>query len=85
MKRAILSSILLFCTVSASAPAPDFPARLIAFHQLYDPFFRDYFGCAAHETDPSRCDPKTGHMDYAEYSKARKAAMKLFDLVAPPI
>ena len=58
-----------------------FADRLWSFNQAYARFFRVYFGCPLEAFEESQCSPTTrARFDYPGYVKARKAAMKLFDL-----
>lgn len=45
-------------------PVDSYGEKLIQFHQVYDPYFRKYFGCPEHGTDISECKPEQGVRDW---------------------
>ena len=82
MKRSFLLALLLLCAAARSDTPfeKDFGARLWALHRHYGPLFLKFFGCPKEAAVIDDCHPQLGVIDYAEYGKARKAAMDLFDL-----
>ena len=77
MKRLLLVPALLLC---CSGSESDLGPRLARFHAHYNPFSRHFLGCPPAAREMDECDPRNGWIDYQEYSKARKAAMELFEL-----
>ncbi len=63
---------------------PDFDdlrAKVIEFERAWDIFVRKLFGCRLEgELSAETCDVAEGTVDYAAFSRARRAARKLFEL-----
>lgn len=78
MKRFLIS--MLFVLSSPAQTRSDLTADLAAFHEHYNVFMRDYFGCPKNAVDIAECVPTNAVMNYKEYRASRKAAMKLFGL-----
>jgi hypothetical protein len=78
----------VFLIALTAAPATDmeFAERLKAFDDSYQPFVMTLCGWQPgtppelNSKGEAMCALAKGHIDYASYAKARKAAMKLFDL-----
>jgi hypothetical protein len=89
MRRAILSlpvlRLVLGVLVCLPASAPTIPYYLyenvLGFEKHWDIFVRDLYGCnRVGETTLETCKPTQGSINYREWSGARRAAMKLFEL-----
>jgi hypothetical protein len=78
--RRSLGVLALVLTAAASTSREDLASRVVEFHRHYNPFSRALLGCPKGAREMEECDPRQGSIDYAEYVKARKLAMRLFDL-----
>lgn len=71
----------LLLTISLLAiPLSEFDTKLDNFFRHFDIFLRHYQGCPLSSFDSSLCHPEKSFTDYKEYSAARSAAAKLFNL-----
>ncbi len=82
MRRLI--PVLLIAVAHAGQSPNDLSLRLVHFHEHYDPFLRKYFGCPPAARQVTECDPKSGSVDYHEFTQACREAIKLFALPTDP-
>jgi hypothetical protein len=76
----LLLLLLILLPLSAEAPDPhEFARRLAVFDAPYERFKRNYCGIPESVSGPVQCQDGL-KWDVVEYGKARKAAMRLFDL-----
>jgi hypothetical protein len=79
-------AVFLFALIATPATDMEFAGRLKAFDDAYQRFVYTLCGWqpgVAPEVNAkgeAMCLLAKGHTDYATYAKARRAAMKLFDL-----
>ncbi len=52
----------------------DFGGKLLEFHQVYNSFFRKYFGCPDTATDVEDCIQSKGILDYKLLNQVRRKA-----------
>ena len=84
--RFIRLAVFLLALIAAPATDVEFAERLKAFDDAYQPFVATLCGWQPgvppelNEKGEAICKLGKGHTDYARYAKARRAAMKLFDL-----
>lgn len=81
----VMCSVLLLLGVRPTTPQDyDFLQKVVNFEKHYDPFYRKLAGCPPASKRPilgeGDCRPREGVLDYADFRKARQAAMSLFDL-----
>jgi len=75
----LLVSVALFATNTSSQD--NIYKRSVDFDIHWNSFIRELFGCPkTGGTDATVCQLQTGHINYAAFLKARREAMKLFDL-----
>lgn len=55
--------------------------KILRFEKHWNPFCREFFGCPETGMTTVESCINTQRVDYEQYFKAKKAAMKLFDLV----
>lgn len=82
MRRAFLM-LALVVVLSAQTVQDDFTLKVINFERHWGKVILDLTGCrpeAALHYDPALCDANRRTLNYAEYGKARKAAIRLFAL-----
>lgn len=83
-------AVFLFALIAAPATDTEFAERLKAFDDSYQPFVATLCGWKPgvppelNAKGEAMCVLAKGHIDYASYAKARKAAIKLFDLAERP-
>lgn len=76
--RALLATLLIVLPLSAT---DELAYKIVDFNGPYQRFARAYFGCPAEGyMEESDCRPALGRMDYKAWERARKEAMRLFDL-----
>lgn len=78
MKSLFLGLLLTLSLLAA--PLSEFDTKLDNFFIHFDIFLRHYQGCPLTSFDSTLCRPEKSYMDYKEYSAARSAAAKLFNL-----
>lgn len=80
-RRCFCIPLLFAAQILHAEQSDDFAERVAGFHRPWDEFLRIFLGCpkGAHEVDECRRD--SGHIERPLFSRARKAAMRLFDLV----
>lgn len=78
----LLVSVALFATPTATPPTIDeLRNNVIQFEHQWDRFVRKLFGCpTTGEITKENCLPGQRQLDYEAYNKARKEAIKIFDL-----
>ena len=92
-RRTILDRAILFLPVlrfvvgalvpmPVSAPTPiELYDKVLEFEKHWDIFVRNLFGCQkTGETNSDTCKPSNGSINYSEWTRARNAAKKLFEL-----
>lgn len=79
MKSATLALLFLTATLPAGdMDTKQFTEDLVAFHEAYNVFFRDYFGCPKGATDSRDCEPARSRINYAAFARAQKFSKKVF-------
>lgn len=76
-------TILVFLAIPTvlSIPPDDLHWRVANFQTPHNRFVRDLYGCPPDvDKIDERCHPARGIVNYSDYSKARKAAAKLYYL-----
>lgn len=85
--RFIRLAVFLIALIATPATDIEFAQRVKAFDDAYLPFLATLCGWQPGAAPPlnekgeAMCLLAKGHIDYASYAKARRAAMTLFDLV----
>lgn len=80
MKLLIFALFLTIIAPAQLARDTAFTSDMVNFHNHWNTFMREYFGCPKDATDVDQCEPHLGVINYGEYNKVRKAAKKLFHL-----
>jgi hypothetical protein len=79
--KVVLSLILLVLLCPAQTGLQDsFTSDVWAFHEHWNAFHREFFGCPKTALRVEECNLSAGVFNYKEYLSARKAAKKLFAL-----
>ena len=74
----LLIAVLLSAGNFGAQDRDEYGQKLLEFHEVYDPYFRKYFGCPDHAKDPAECKPGLGVRDYRlEMKVVDKARMFL--------
>lgn len=80
----ILTLLILSPLVLSEAQFSDLRLAVVAFEKPHDKFVRQLFGCQPEGMiTPDTCNPNLGTINYGEFSRARKAAARLYDLKVP--
>lgn len=79
-------AVFLLALIATPATDMEFGQRVKAFDDAYMPFLSTLCGWPDGQPEVNAkgeaiCMLAKGHLDHASYAKARRAAMKLFDLV----
>lgn len=80
-------AVFMLSLLSAPAADMEFAQRLKSFDDAYQPFVATLCGWEpgvppeTNEKNEAMCLLSKGHIDYASYARARRAAMRLFDLI----
>ena len=80
MKRLLLVGLLALAARPSTSPMadPDFIKHIVEFDKQYVLFLHDLYGCPAHVTDASQCDPTQTRVNYSAYFNASKLVGKVF-------
>ena len=79
-RRAIFSLAFLLPPVAVPEEFDAETAEEVNFNEYWGVYFRAKMGCPQRARDYEECTPSAGNVDYASKIKARKSAMKVFDL-----
>lgn len=80
LRRSLLA--LVFAPRAHSRTQDDFQRLAVEFERYWSPFVRELFGCSLDETVPmtqETCERGRAVVNYAAYTRARKAAKEMFD------
>ena len=66
---------LLFSVVCGTQERDNFGVRLAEFQEVYNPFFRKYFGCPLNARTYEECKPGQGTLDYVLFKHLQEKAV----------
>ena len=73
--KSLLFALALLVTTPTPAAEDNFLQLVVDFDKHWTRFINDLAGCT---NTGQACNPRNGHLNYAEFMKAEKAARHLF-------